>query len=139
MFSKLMAMIGLGGPEHDAKILKRDAHAMIEMLHGQHGADSLAKIANTTRDQIEDVHRRGLNDPQFYNRGIESLTELNRAARSRRDNISWSGITLAIIYIKAEILGDLGQPARNAIDGFLEKWPRTQDEGGGRDEPSSEP
>lgn len=139
MFAKLMAMIGWGGPEHDAKILVRDARSMIEMIHGQHGAESLAKIANTTRDQIDEVHRRGLNDPQFYDRGVESLTELNRAARSRRDNISWSGITLAIIYIKAEILGDLGLPAKNAIDGFLEKWPHTQGEGGGRDEPSSEP
>lgn len=138
MISKLMAMIGFGGPEHDAKILARDARAMIDMVHGQHGAASLAKIASSTRDQIDEVHRRGLNDTQFYHRGVEALTELNRAARTRRDNISWSGITLAIIYIKAEILGDHGLPAKNAIDGFIEKWSHTQSKDGGEEESSSE-
>lgn len=139
MLSNILAMIGLGGPEHDAKILRRDARAMIEMIHGQHGAESLRKIANETRYQVEEVHQRGLNDPQFYGRGIEALTELNRAARNRRDNIAWSGITLAIIYIKSEILGDLGLPAKNAIEGFLEKWSHTQSEGDEEDGPSSEP
>ncbi len=139
MLSNILAMIGLGGPEHDAKILRRDARAMIDMIHGQHGAESLGKIANETRYQVEEVHRRGLNDPQFYARGIEALTELNRAARNRRDNIAWSGITLAIIYIKSEILGDLGLPAKNAIEGFLEKWSHTQSEGDEKDGPSSEP
>ncbi|MBO6519031.1 MAG: hypothetical protein JJ973_03235 [Rhodospirillales bacterium] len=137
MLSNLLAMIGFGGPEHDAKILKRDARAMIEMIHGQHGAESLGKIANEARYQIEEVHRRGLNDPQFYGRGVEALTELNRAARNRRDNVAWSGITLAIIYIKSEILGDLGLPAKNAISGFIDQWAHAQDDNGEED-PSSE-
>ncbi|MBO6947989.1 MAG: hypothetical protein JJ855_08410 [Rhodospirillales bacterium] len=139
MFSRILELIGLGGPEHDARILTRDARAMIDMVYGQHGADSLAKIANETKYQIDDVHKRGLNDPQFYQRGVEALTDLNRAARNRRDNIAWSGITLAIIYIKSEILGELALPAKNAIDGFIEKWAHTLEEDGGSEEPTSEP
>ncbi len=122
MFKTLMTAIGLGGPEHDAKTLARDARALIDMLHGQHGAASMQKIAVEARTQIDDVHRRGLNDPQFYARGVLELTELNRAARTRRDNIAWSGVTLAIIYIKSEILGEIAMPARNAVDGFIDKW-----------------
>jgi len=122
MLKKLMTMIGLGGPEYDAKILIRDSKAMIEMIHGQHGAESLRKIAAETRARIDEVHQRGLNDIQFYGRGIETLTELNRAARARRDNIAWSGITLAIIYIKAEMLEGLGAPAKNTIEGFMQQW-----------------
>ncbi|MCK5777333.1 MAG: hypothetical protein KAH11_00990 [Rhodospirillales bacterium] len=139
MFSRILELIGLGGPEHDARILARDARAMIDMIHGQHGADSLGKIANHAKLQIDDVHRRGLNDPQFYQRGVEALTDLNRAARSRRDNIAWSGITLAIIYIKSEMLGDLALPAKNAIDGFIEKWAHAIEEDGGSGEPTAEP
>lgn len=40
----------------------------------------------------------------------------------RRDNVVWSGITLSIIYVKAEILGDLGLPAKNVLEGFMQKW-----------------
>lgn len=130
MLSDLKAFFGLGGPENDARILIRDARAMIEMVHGQHGPDSLRKISGEIKYNISEVHRRGLDDVQFYGRGVEVLTELNRAARSRRDNIAWSGITLAIIYIKAEILGEHGLPAKNAIDGFMEKWEPAEDTGG---------
>ncbi len=122
MISKLLALIGLGGPEHDGKVLASDAVALIDMLHGQHSAVNLAKIAGMARQQIDEVHRRGLDDPQYYKRGVTHLTELNRAARSRRDNIAWSGITLAIIYIKAEMLGEYGASAMNAIGGYFEKW-----------------
>ncbi len=127
MLRDLMAFIGLGGPENDARILARDAREMTAMVQGQHGPDSLRKITAETRYHVDDVHKRGLNDPQFYRRGVEALTELNRAARTRRDNIAWSGITLAIIYIKAEMLGDLGIPAINAIEGFMEKWPPAEE------------
>lgn len=122
MLKTLLRYIGLGGPEHDAKILTKDARAMVEMVHGQHGTPSLTLIAEKARTQIHEVHRRGINDVQFYGRGVDDLTELNRAARKRRDNISWSGITLAIIYIKAEIIGELALPARNVIDGFIDKY-----------------
>ncbi len=122
MFAKLLELIGLGGPEYDAKILAHDARSLIDMLHTQHGATSLIKIAEEARFQIAEVHNRGLNDPQFYGRGIAHLTDLNKAARARNDNKTWSGITLAIIYIKAELLGEMGLPAKNAIDGYIEKW-----------------
>ncbi len=138
MLARILELIGLGGPEHDARILARDARAMIDMVQGQHGAESLAKIADKARHQIEDVHQRGLNDPQFYQRGVEALTELNRAARNRRDNIAWSGITLAIIYVKAEMLGELALPAKNAVDGFIGQWAHTLNEGDGNGEPTSE-
>jgi len=122
MFKQLMTLIGLGGPEYDAKVLTRDSKAMVEMIHGQHGADSLREISKEARTRIDEVHQRGLNDIQFYGRGVDELTELNRAARSRRDNIAWSGITLAIIYIKAEMMEDLGLPAKNIIEGFMQQW-----------------
>lgn len=122
MIKTILGLIGLGGPEYDAKILARDARSLIEMMHGQHGAASLQKIADTCREHIGEVHRRGINDPQFYEQGIIHLTELNRAARLRRDNVVWSGITLSIIYVKAEILGDIALSAKNMIEGFMQKW-----------------
>ena len=122
MLKSLLGLVGLGGPEYDAKILARDARSMIDMVHGQHGAASLESITATCREHINLVHERGLNDPQFYEQGIVQLTELNKAARMRRENAVWSGITLAVIYVRAEILGDLGMPAKNVIEGFMQKW-----------------
>lgn len=122
MLKALLSAIGLGGPEHDARMLARDARSLIGMFRGQSGADKLSKIAETARYYIDEVHERGVGDPQFYGRGVQHLTELNRAARQRRDDTAWSGITLAVIYIKSEMLGDAALPARNTIDGFIEEW-----------------
>lgn len=127
MFKSLLAAIGFGGPEYDGKMLAKDARNIVDMVHGLHTSERIAKIVQLIITQIDEVHERGLNDPQYYDRGIIHLTELNRAARQRRDDLSWSALTLAIIYIKAEILGEHGMPARNTIDGFIEKWRHTLD------------
>lgn len=139
MLQSVLGFLGFGGPEYDAKILQRDARNLIDMVHGQHGPESLSKIADTTRIQIAEVHRRGLNDPKFYDRGIEALTEINKAARARRDNIAWSGITLAIVYVKAEMLDDLGLPAKNALDGFMDKWAKLSPEEAANQAPEPPP
>lgn len=141
MFRSLLGIIGLGGPEYDARVLTRDARAMIDMLRKQHRAEALSKIAEHAAQQIGVVHRRGLGDPQYYGRGVTELTDLNRAARARRDDIAWSGITLTIIYIKAEMLGEIALPARHAIDGFLEQWGHAADDtaNGNTPPPEDEP
>ncbi len=122
MLKKLLKALGLGGPHRDARALARDARAMVEMVRHQHGPQSLQAIAACVRENIDDVHRRGLDDPTYFSRGIDSLTERNRAARAERDQISWSGITLAIIYIKAEIIGDAANEARAIIDSAVKEW-----------------
>lgn len=122
MLRALLSAIGFGGPEHDGRTLARDAASLIDMFRAQNGADRLAEIARTARTFIDEVHERGLNDPQFYGRGVTHLTELNRAARQRRDDVAWSGITLAIVYIQAEIVGAHGMKARAAIDAFVAEW-----------------
>ncbi len=139
MLQSVLGFLGFGGPEYDAKILKRDARDLIDMVHGQHAAENLANIADVTRTQIAEVHRRGLNDPQYYQQGVEALTEINKAARARRDNVSWSGITLAIVYVKAEMLGDHGLPAKNAIEGFMDKWARLSQEDAANQPPAPPP
>lgn len=56
MLRDLMAFIGLGGPENDARILARDAREMTAMVQGQHGPDSLRKITAETRYHVNEVH-----------------------------------------------------------------------------------
>ena len=128
MLKRFLALIGFGGPEEEGRQLARDTRAILDMIHGQHGAESLLKIAGKLRRHIDLVHEKGMNEPQYYGRGVTELTELNRAARARQDNLGWSGITLAVIYIKAEMIGPPGFEARNAINGFLAEWAHALDE-----------
>ena len=58
MIDKLLEMIGLGGPEHEGKVLAKDARNLVDIIHGQSGAERLSKIAQTTREMIDEVHER---------------------------------------------------------------------------------
>ena len=51
------------------------------------------------------------------------LKEAHRDARKRNDQAALSGTTLAIIFLRAQELGDLAQPACDAIDEFIARWP----------------
>ena len=51
------------------------------------------------------------------------LKEAHRDARRRHNHAALSGVTLAIIFLRAQELGDLAQPACDAIDEFITRRP----------------
>ena len=57
------------------------------------------------------------------NRTSRWLKEAHRDARKRNDQAALSGTTLAIIFLSAQELGDLAQPACDAISEFIARWP----------------
>ena len=118
----LLQKLGFGDPVREARQLNKDAQDILEMIHNVHGATRLAEIADVIRTARREVQERATGDPTFYKRGVAQLTERNRAARRRNDQVTWSGLTLTIIYLKAEVAGGPATPARAAIDSFLAGW-----------------
>ncbi len=119
---------GIGDPDGAAKTLNKDAVAILDMIHGLHGAESLRAIAGIIRDARAEVHERSLGNPEFYATGLRVLTDKNSAARRSNDQITWSGLTLTIIYLKAEMEGPKAAPARASIDTFLSEWQHALDD-----------
>ena len=116
-------MFGLFGKNSKALQLIRDSQSIIRSDETAYADRHLVKISEITSSSIQ----RALNKPDFKTtKGDKTprwLKEAHRDARKRNDQAALSGTTLAIIFLRARELGDLAQPACDAIDEFIARWP----------------
>ena len=115
-------MFGLFGQKSKALQLIRDSQSIIRSDETAYADRHLLKISEIASSSI----RRALNKSVIKNEGNKTprwLKEAHRDARRRNDQAALSGTTLAIIFVRAQELGDLAQPACDAIDEFIARWP----------------
>lgn len=115
-------MFGLFGQKSKALQLIRDSQSIIRSDETAYADRHLLKISEIASSSI----RRALNKSVIKNEGNKTprwLTEAHHDARKRHDQAALSGTTLAIIFLRAQELGDLAQPACDAIDEFIARWP----------------
>ena len=115
-------MFGLFGQKSKALQLIRDSQSIIRSDETAYADRHLLKISEIASSSI----RRALNKSVIKNEGNKTprwLKEAHHDARKRNDQAALSGTTLAIIFLRAQELGDLAQPACDAIDEFIARWP----------------
>ena len=115
-------MFGLFGQKSKALQLIRDSQSIIRSDETAYADRHLLKISEIASSSI----RRALNKSVIKNEGNKTprwLKEAHRDARKRNDQAALSGTTLAIIFLSAQELRDLAQPACDAIDEFIARWP----------------
>ncbi len=115
-------MFGLFGQKSKALQLIRDSQSIIRSDETAYADRHLLKISEIASSSI----RQALNKSGIKNEGNKTprwLKEAHRDARKRNDQAALSGTTLAIIFLSAQELGDLAQPACDAIDEFIARWP----------------
>ena len=116
-------MFGLFGKNSKALQLIRDSQSIIRSDETAYADRHLSKISEITSSSIQ----QALSNPDIKTtKGDKTprwLKEAHRDARKRNDQAALSGTTLAIIFLRAQELGDLARPACDAIDEFIARWP----------------
>ena len=115
-------MFELFGQNSKARQLIKDSQSIIRADELTYADKHLLKISEVAGDSI----RQALNRSGAQVKGEKIprwLKEAHRDARKRNDQAALSGTTLAIIFLSAQELGDLAQPACDAIDEFIARWP----------------
>jgi len=115
-------MFGLFGKKSKALQLIRDSQSIIRSDETAYADRHLLKISAIANSSIQ----RALNESGGKTNGDKTprwLKEAHRDARRRHNQAALSGVTLAIIFLKAQELGNLAQPACDAIDEFIARWP----------------
>ena len=115
-------MFGLFGKKSKALQLIRDSQSIIRSDETAYADRHLLKISAIANSSIQ----RALNESSGKTNGDKTprwLKEAHRDARRRHNQAALSGVTLAIIFLKAQELGSLAQPACDAIDEFIARWP----------------
>ena len=115
-------MFELFGQNSKARQLIKDSQSIIRADELTYADKHLLKISEVAGDSIRQALNRS--DAQVKGEKIPRwLKEAHRDARKRNDQAALSGTTLAIIFLQARELGDLAQPASDAIEGFIARWP----------------
>ena len=115
-------MFRLFGKKSKALQLIRDSQSIIRSDERAYTDRHLLKISAIASSSIQ----RALNEYGAKTNGDKTprwLKEAHRDARRRHNQAALSGVTLAIIFLKAQELGNLAQPACDAIDEFIARWP----------------
>ena len=121
-------MFGLFGKKSKALQLIRDSQSIIRSDETAYTDRHLLKISEIASSSIQ----RALNEYGAETNRDKTprwLKEAHRDARRRHNQAELSGVTLAIIFLKAQELGDLAQPACDAIDEFIARWPVDEEAG----------
>jgi len=107
--------------KYAARRLNRDAVTVIASDTHSHRPEHLAAIAAQIAEYLQlarDASALDVHETKTLGR----LKAIHGEARMRRDQIALSAATLAIIYFRAQQLGEVAQPAMSAIDRFVERW-----------------
>ncbi len=115
-------------PEREIKQLNRDARGVVDDVFLGYPVARARDVAVRTRAYIDEAHEKAGNDAGRYGEVAARYRTLNQAARQRGDQVAMSSLTLAIIYLGAEMQGPACAPARAAIDEFLGHWSHVEEE-----------
>ncbi len=115
-------------PEREIKQLNRDARGVVDDVFLGYPVARARDVAVRTRAYIDEAHEKAAHDVQRYGEVAARYRTLNQAARQRTDQVTMSSLTLAIIYLNAEMQGAPCAPARAAIDEFLGHWSHVGEE-----------
>ena len=116
-------MFGLFGKNSKAIQLIRDSQSIIRSDETTYVDRHLIKISEIASSSIQEALNKPDTKTTKGDKTPRWLKEAHREARKRNDQAALSGTTLAIIFLRAQELGDLAQPACDAIDDFIARWP----------------
>ncbi len=109
------------GDERRAKRLRLDAEEVIEIARTPARPERIQAIAEHIARDLSLAHERGGPDPARYGPIIEHFRIQHRQAKQQRDDRALTALTLVIIYLRAEMLGEAAAPARECINAFLKE------------------
>lgn len=110
------------GPEREARRLNLDAAAIIDSALDSFPIDRVRDIAVMTLEHLQEVRAHLEDHSESREDVLARFRQLHRESRRRMDQIGLTAYTLVIIHLRAEPLGDLAAPAREAIDAFTGQW-----------------
>jgi hypothetical protein len=115
-------------PQRAAKRLNRDAPAIIESATKSFAPDRVREIAVKTAEHLGEAEEHLRQHSESRDQVLYRFQQLHTDSRRRMDQIGLTVNTLVIIYLRAEAIGGIADPAREAIDEFTGRWAHALEE-----------
>ena len=115
-------------PDREAKRLNRDAATVIDSATRSIPVDRVRDIALMTLQHLGEAREHFDIHSQSHEQVLYRFRQLHGEARRRMDQVGLTAYTLIIIHLRAQALGDIAAPARDAIDEFTGRWAHAAEE-----------
>ncbi len=106
----------------EAKRLNRDAPTIIDSATKSFSVARVRDIAIMTLESLAEARAHLENHEQSRAQMLSRFQQLHGEAKRRMDQVALTAYTLIIIRLRAEALGDIADPAGEAIDEFTGRW-----------------
>ncbi|HSS64683.1 MAG TPA: hypothetical protein VLS27_09625 [Gammaproteobacteria bacterium] len=125
-------MFGLfNSKAREIRHLNRDAPLIIENARESYRSELVREIAILIHQKIDEAKSNCGEDAACLQRALDHFRKLHREARRRNEHVALTAYTLVIIYLRAGLIGPECEPARAAIERFLDEWRHALGEGSG--------
>ena len=115
-------------PAREARRLNRDTAAILESATAGYPIESVRDMAVMTAKEIGQAQAHLEMYPDARDEVLAGLTRQHRESRRRMNQVALTAYTLAIIYLRAQALGDACREAIDAIDEFTGHWAHAREE-----------
>ncbi len=109
-------------PDREAKRLNRDASTIIDSAAKSFPVGRVRDIAIMTLESLAEARAQLDEHEQSRDQMLYRFQQFHGEARRRMDQVALTAYTLIIIRLRAEALGDIADPAGEAIDKFTGQW-----------------
>jgi hypothetical protein len=115
-------------PVREAKRLNRDAPTIIDSATKSFPVVRVRDIALMTLESLAEARAHLDKHEQSRDKMLYRFRQLHGEAKRRMDQVALPAYTLIIIRLRAEALGDIADPAGEAIDEFTGRWAHAAEE-----------
>ncbi len=106
--------------EFDANQLERDSIAIINQTRQMFGHKAVEMVANLLKAELDKSFKQFGQAEIDIKRGIIECRRLHKEAIKRNDQKFLSAITLVIIFLKAQLIGEMADSAQKRILNFID-------------------
>jgi len=111
------------GPEAEAKRMRRDVNYILGELTQGHYGPVEDWVATDLRKDLNYVKATFIErDEHGHARAEDHFKRMHKEARRRASQRDLTVLTLAIIYVKADAMGQAARDIVEKIDAFLSEW-----------------
>ena len=114
----VILMFSLFGKRYELRRLDRDCRAIIRSDELAYRPTHLEQIGALVTEYLEQARKTGSTEPIDPPNWLKNV---HREARKKHDQARLSAATLAIIYLRAQKLGEDGSPVCRNIDSYLDR------------------
>ena len=113
------------GPERDGRRFDKDVKWMIDDMEAIYRTEDMQRVAAIATERLATCEEALGPGKRSHAEVLQEMQRLHREARRMANRVDLTAMTFVIIHLRAQQIGQHGEPALKRIAEFLGRWEHT--------------